>query len=412
MGNQDFVAAPPKWMDPPTVTKKRLYQVWKGRNNFLCGGRLILGPDTRSALLTTLMIGGPALAFCIKMYLRISTAGDVSWGHAVSIVGLVLTLLDLSFLFMTSMRNPGIIPRNTKPPVLDNVSLDSFPSIEWIAGVNPEVKPPRTKDVVVNGYVVKVKYCDTCLLYRPPRASHCSTCNNCIQRFDHHCPWLNQCIGARNYATFILFITTSTILCVYVFTFSLVNLLKESGWAWRVLSDDMMLVSLIIYSFIAVWFVGGLSVFHYYLIFTNQTTYENFRSIYGKRENPYNLGVMKNLKEILCSKTAPSLVNFREWVSEEEARFAESITKRYGGDINRKGDMELNFYGKDGKPLPQFVQDYDRFEESLKEGRGGKSATDPFFLPFDEDQRNETHDHAHASDDDSSRSSSMAVSPR
>ncbi|XP_042001965.1 probable protein S-acyltransferase 1 [Salvia splendens] len=402
MRNQDFVAAPPKWMGPPTLTKKRLYQVWKGRNIFLCGGRLILGPDMRSALLTTIIIGGPALAFCSKMYLKIPTR-DLSSGHAVSIVGLVLTLLDLIFLFITSTRNPGIIPRSTKPPISDNASLSSFPSIEWIADVNPEVKLPRTKDVVVNGHTVKVKYCDTCFLYRPPRASHCSTCNNCIQRFDHHCPWLNQCIGARNYGTFILFITTSTILCIYVFTFSFLDLFKKSGWTWRLFSNDVMLVSLIVYSFIAVWFVGGLSLFHYYLIFTNQTTYENFRGLYGKRENPYNIGAIKNVEEILFSKTTPSLVNFREWVTEDECTFAESVTNRYGGNTNGQIDVEQSFYGKDGKPLPKFV---DIFEENPKVDSGGKSATDNFFLPFDDDQR------TGSSDDEISQRTLMAVSQR
>jgi hypothetical protein len=40
---------------------------------------------------------------------------------------------------------------------------------------NPGLRLPRTRDVVVDGgQVVRVKYCDTCLLYRPPRASHCS----------------------------------------------------------------------------------------------------------------------------------------------------------------------------------------------------------------------------------------------
>lgn len=96
-------------------------------------------------------------------------------------------------LLITSTRDPGIVPRNSHPPE-EELGYESSASVE--AGERtPSLKLPRTKEVFVNGTTVRVKYCDTCMLYRPPRTSHCSVCDNCVERFDHHCPWLGQCIG-------------------------------------------------------------------------------------------------------------------------------------------------------------------------------------------------------------------------
>lgn len=74
----------------------------------------------------------------------------------------------------------------------------------------------------------------------------------------------------RNYRFFYLFISTSTILCIYVFVISLINILHHGGNVWRAISQDILSDVLIVYCFIAVWFVGGLSIFHFYLISTNQ----------------------------------------------------------------------------------------------------------------------------------------------
>ncbi|KAL0383371.1 UNVERIFIED_CONTAM: putative protein S-acyltransferase 2 [Sesamum calycinum] len=364
--NQD-VALPSTRTDPPRP-QTRLYQVWQGRNKFLCGGRLVFGPDGASVVLSTFLIGGPALAFCIRMLVWIPRT-EVVYGHVVLIVGLVLTVLDLTFLYLTSARDPGIVPRNYRPPDSDGTVNGSTHS-EWVNSGVPDLKLPRTKDLFVNGHTIRVKFCDTCLLYRPPRASHCSICNNCVQRFDHHCPWVGQCIGVR----------TGPHMDSHV--------------------RDVVSVILIVYCFISVWFVGGLSVFHSYLVSTNQTTYENFRYRYEKKENPYNQGVVKNLKEIFFSKKVPSLINFREWVTEEEDSVMESMTRKFGRDVNGKIDLEVGVLGKDGKPLPSILQnlDYGGIEDSLKKEKDGKAGPDPYFLPNDQEETYATENSTVADD--------------
>lgn len=74
----------------------------------------------------------------------------------------------------------------------------------------------------------------------------------------------------RNYPFFICFISTSTLLCLYVFVFSWINLIRQPGKLWRTMSHDIVSVILIVYTFVAIWFVGGLTIFHFYLMSTNQ----------------------------------------------------------------------------------------------------------------------------------------------
>jgi hypothetical protein len=48
--------------------------------------------------------------------------------------------------------------------------------------------------------------CADCCVLKTPRSRHCNLCSRCVDRFDHHCPWVNNCIGRRNYKYFYSFI--------------------------------------------------------------------------------------------------------------------------------------------------------------------------------------------------------------
>ncbi|CAL1352242.1 unnamed protein product [Linum trigynum] len=364
---------------------KKLYRVWKGNNRFLCGGRLIFGPDVASMFLSMLLIAGPSIAFCGKVYYTIvneDVKNPAHW-YAILIGGCTLTVLDLLFLLLTSSRDPGILCRNSKPPECDEISDTNTPSMEWVNGRTPHLKLPRTKDVMVNGHAVKVKYCDTCLLYRPPRASHCSICNNCVQRFDHHCPWVGQCIGIRNYRFFFMFIATATILCIYVFVFSWVNLLHKDMSVWKAMSKDVLSDFLIVYCFVAVWFVGGLTIFHFYLICTNQTTYENFRYRYDKKENPYNKGVVRNLLETFFTKIPPSLNKFRSLVKEDPPSVMQPVTENHGEGFKDTSDVERRAkYSEEHSSysLPEILKnlDYDDDDDDSENSKNSRDGMPTF----------------------------------
>jgi len=52
----------------------------------------------------------------------------------------------------------------------------------------------------------RLRWCDPCENWKPPRTHHCKVCGICVLRGDHHCMWTANCIGIRNHKPFLLFL--------------------------------------------------------------------------------------------------------------------------------------------------------------------------------------------------------------
>ena len=81
--------------------------------------------------------------------------------------------------------------------------------------------------VVHKGVFKIIKNCLTCNVARPFRSTHCSDCDNCTLRFDHHCPWIGGCVGKRNYIYFFFFLVLLNLKNVYLVIFYIIHIIKN-----------------------------------------------------------------------------------------------------------------------------------------------------------------------------------------
>ncbi|KAB0379555.1 hypothetical protein FD755_007339 [Muntiacus reevesi] len=118
-------------------------------------------------------------------------------------------------------------------------------------------------------------------LFYEPKSFLCKR-GKSLKRFDHHCPWVGNCVGKRNYRFFYMFILSLSFLTVFIFAFVITHVILRT-------------VLEAVVCFFSVWSIVGLSGFHTYLISSNQTTNEDIKGSWSNKRgkenyNPYSYG--------------------------------------------------------------------------------------------------------------------------
>ncbi|KAL5541223.1 hypothetical protein UlMin_042696 [Ulmus minor] len=156
--------------------------------------------------------------------------------------------------------------------------------------------------------------CPTCKIIRPVRAKHCSTCNRCVEQFDHHCPWISNCVGKRNKRDFFILICMATItsglgaaVAVHRIWNGIPTIPVGETWTRYVIAQHPGVVAFLFMDFLMVTGVTTLTVTQASMIARNITTNETANAARygylhgpdGRFRNPYNHGCRKNCSDFL-----------------------------------------------------------------------------------------------------------------
>jgi palmitoyltransferase ZDHHC13/17 len=102
-------------------------------------------------------------------------------------INTILTFLCLTFLSLVNCTDPGYVKNQ----------VDFYDLIRVIEST---------------------QLCPDCETVRTSRSRHCAVCHRCVERFDHHCPWVNNCVGVKNHNYFICYIATQLLIILVAFT--------------------------------------------------------------------------------------------------------------------------------------------------------------------------------------------------
>eukprot|EP00727_Mastigamoeba_balamuthi_P005448 m51a1_g1522 hypothetical protein (575) ;mRNA; f:440947-444774 len=255
-----------------------------GARKFLVG--TCPGPDTRTPLWVCWFFGMFIMSFAVYV---LSIAPALFSSSPLSHVGFVLVNALFMYYYVGVVRSdPGVLPQGS-------FTLEELER--------------HLEQLIPIGDI-----CPTCLIVKPLRSKHCRACNRCVARFDHHCVWLDNCVGQANHRGFIAVLVLVCTLHVWFIYF----LCKYIGQTLEVPAKST-LFALLLATVSQKTLALGLLFFHgmhcmwesyilagqAYGIAKNITTneamhwprYFYMRNHNGKFFNPFDKGPIRNVRE-------------------------------------------------------------------------------------------------------------------
>ncbi|CAI7747352.1 unnamed protein product [Closterium sp. NIES-53] len=224
--------------------------------------------------------------------LPVITATMAAWAWAV----FICAGTGMYFLYRSSTQDPGYV----QSPRLHGSKKEQQEEME-------PLKADYMDPVLQSGQWSQL--CVTCRIMRPRRSKHCSICNKCVAQFDHHCPWISNCVGKRNKWHFLMMLVLEMAAMIIALSLAFGRLMNlegapaaGAGWLGYVAMHHTGALVFIIADGFMLLSVLGLVVSQGSQVAQNITTnemanahrYAYLRGPDGKYFNPFNRGCYQN----------------------------------------------------------------------------------------------------------------------
>lgn len=218
-------------------------------------GGLLQGPpaDVFPKMSLHIMFLGPSIFFFLVF--------GSSMSSSLFLLSLLFYLTTIGSYLYVSLCDPGFFPACTDGDLRYLLRQQGI----QIRDRDPLPLEVMMRPGIINDPVLH-HLCPICNIYCPPRTLHCMDCDVCCEGFDHHCPFVGNCIGERNRTMFGGFL-------VSFFCFLLTMLwtvVVQSPFSWVTFLVGTYATAMLVG-------VGGFTTYHILLYLNGMTTREHLQ---------------------------------------------------------------------------------------------------------------------------------------